>query len=85
MVVRSGIVLQNRPVVLRIPLPSSHSEEMLYVHRAESHFSRGWQRWSTQCGRLGCDRLERMYFQSPFQLPEKNLVHRIETRKDRQA
>ena len=48
---------QNRPVVLLIPLPSSHSEEMPSVHRAESHSSRGWQRWRTQRGHLGCGRL----------------------------
>ena len=47
MVVRSGLVFQNRPVVLHIPLPSSNSKGMLSVHRAESHSSRGWQRWPT--------------------------------------
>ena len=45
MVVRSGLVFQNRPVVLHIPLPSSNSKGMLSVHRAESHSSHGWQRW----------------------------------------
>ena len=64
---------RNLPIVLRKLLPSSHSEEILSVHRAESHSSRGWQRWPTRCGHLGCDRLERMYFRSLFRLPEKTL------------
>ena len=40
MVVRSGLVFLNRPVVLLIPLPSSYPEEMLAAHQAESHSSR---------------------------------------------
>ena len=55
MVARSGLVFQNRLFVSGIALLSSHSEVMLSVGRVESHSSRGWQRWPTQCGHLECE------------------------------